>query len=156
MEERDMMFLVESAFRSFCAAPEVLFLDVPGTASDIWALACTIWTIRTGFSPFDISNSWLCEEYAVLNMVYSLGPLPDSYATTWQKYVDARKRGILKMGRHPDRIIDVADPNSDPGFTAHKYQFKPGRQTLSESEDEETKKLTNEMRRKLNYERSYD
>lgn len=80
---------------SHFASPEILFLGTPGYASDVWALACTIWTIRTGSHPFK-SDKWNPLEFAVWNMEYFLGLLPEPYKTSWAKCQTAYKRGYLR------------------------------------------------------------
>ncbi|KAI0012677.1 kinase-like domain-containing protein [Xylariaceae sp. FL0662B] len=79
------------------AAPEILFPGVPGFASDVWALACTIWKIRTGFQPFRPSHQRILES-AVWHLEYFLGPLPEPYKTAWGKCDNALKNSQLEDG----------------------------------------------------------
>jgi serine/threonine protein kinase len=68
-------------------SPELIFNKDAGFGSDLWALGCTLFEIRTGrklFSPFDDED----DEY-LDTMVQVLGKLPEPWwSTTWE----ARRR----------------------------------------------------------------
>ncbi|KAL4922083.1 kinase-like domain-containing protein [Aspergillus aurantiobrunneus] len=64
------------------AAVETLFGSKAGPASDIWALACTMFEIRTGerlFGLFDDNK----DDYFSL-VAEMLGPFPESWWSSWQ------------------------------------------------------------------------
>ena len=145
------------------ASPEVQFVKVPGPPSDVWTLACTIWTMRTGFPPFTWGGLDPIQ-HAIWNMEYFLGPLPDPYETAFDKCSDAQKRGVLKIKRNPEVVLYMADGN-DPGRRAHPYRFDPQHCVSPISspagrpeppEDEDVKNIPDEMRVKLNREYELD
>ncbi len=64
------------------AAPEIIFDGIASKASDVWALACTLFHIRAGF---DIFESFLGgPDEALQDMVRSLGPLPERWWKQWK------------------------------------------------------------------------
>ncbi|RYP49471.1 hypothetical protein DL768_004830 [Monosporascus sp. mg162] len=65
------------------AAPEILFpktVEATGFDSDVWALACTMFEIKTGKSLFHAGSSLrsLVRDFELL-----LGPLPEPYRSAW-------------------------------------------------------------------------
>lgn len=65
------------------AAPEILFGGRPGTGSDIWSLACTLYEIRSDRSFF---GSGMLEGEMfdmVAELELPLGPLPEPYRAFW-------------------------------------------------------------------------
>ena len=131
------------------ASPEVLCAGVPGPAKDIWTLACTIWTMRTGFPPF----TWKYFDFlrhAIGDIEYFLGPLPEPYKTAIEKCEAAQYRGILKI-KNDLRVILYVDEGNDPGSRAHPYQFDPQRSPSPQHpEREEFRNIPDAERVKLN------
>lgn len=64
------------------AAPEVMFDNVASKASDVWALACTIFHMRAGFDIFESYFGGYDE--ALGHMVCTLGKLPYSWWRRWE------------------------------------------------------------------------
>ncbi|OTA55685.1 kinase-like protein [Hypoxylon sp. EC38] len=63
------------------AAPEILFEGVPGPASDIWSLACTIYEVRTHDLLF--ASLWGSGMRDLLGAISSyIGPLPEPYKSS--------------------------------------------------------------------------
>ncbi len=64
-------------------SPELILDKMAGVGSDLWALGCTLFEIRTGrklFSPFDDENDDYLESMALV-----LGKLPEPWwSTTWK------------------------------------------------------------------------
>lgn len=110
--------------KSYCA-PELLFGFHRSTASDIWALGCTIFEIRTGFQLFKYKSVPKRDEMLIA-MVKLLGPLPDEWWDVWeegrewyesQSEMDGRSTRsilyqILETGAH--------DGDSPPHHNTHK------------------------------------
>ncbi|XHG09836.1 hypothetical protein AWENTII_012874 [Aspergillus wentii] len=68
--------------RSYCA-PELLLGEPPSIASDLWALACTLFTIRMGRKIIDLFDNEP-DDYLYF-LVLMLGPLPEPWwSTTWE------------------------------------------------------------------------
>ena len=68
---------------SYCS-PELLLESKASRASDIWALACTIFEIRSGFPLFE---SFVGLSTEILEeMLRILGMPPDSSKSLWEKY----------------------------------------------------------------------
>ncbi|THV48901.1 hypothetical protein BGAL_0222g00210 [Botrytis galanthina] len=98
--------------KSYCA-PEFLFGCYRSVASDIWALGCTIFEIRTGSRLFKYDGIPRRDEMLIA-AVRLLGTFPDEWWDTWkeglkwyrqQTEIDARSTGnildqILKTGTH--------------------------------------------------------
>ncbi|CAJ2501874.1 Uu.00g047270.m01.CDS01 [Anthostomella pinea] len=65
------------------AAPEVMLEDAPGSASDIWSLACTIYEIKTNRTLFESSKGEGVRD-TLDEITRYLGPLPEAYRTSEQ------------------------------------------------------------------------
>lgn len=145
------------------SAPEVLFIGVPGFASDVWALACTIWTIRTDAHPFLTTTDWESIQYAIWNFEYFLGPLPDHYKTAWEKCESALERRWLPLRSPSKRPATKMGFGADNGrhYKPNPLRYIPSSQeTHSLSREDriemEYGHLSNEDRQKLNEERDRD
>ncbi|OTB03596.1 hypothetical protein M426DRAFT_23539 [Hypoxylon sp. CI-4A] len=80
------------------AAPEILLEGVPGAASDIWSLACTIFEIRTGDTLF--AYLWGSTTVNLLNMIASyLGPMPEPYKSAYRRIMTEQ------YGKTPKDIV---------------------------------------------------
>ncbi|RDL35771.1 uncharacterized protein BP5553_06383 [Venustampulla echinocandica] len=87
---------------SYCA-PEIIFHNPAGPASDIWALACTLYEIRSckqvlyaGFGE---------EDDVLLQMVQLFGKLPEPWWSSWEKrHLWFNEEGI------PDKLLDNGMP----------------------------------------------
>lgn len=63
-------------------APETYFDRTAGFASDIWALACLLFEIRTGYTPFD---DWFGSvDQTFKEVVQTLGRFPDPWWAAWE------------------------------------------------------------------------
>ncbi|KAI1415553.1 kinase-like protein [Hypoxylon sp. FL1857] len=86
------------------AAPEVLFEGLPGPASDIWSLACTIYEIKT--HDFLFGSLWGSGLSDLVGAIRDyLGPLPEPYKSNYIKQM------LKYLGRDPD---DVPISDSEP------------------------------------------
>jgi serine/threonine-protein kinase SRPK3 len=63
-----------------CLSPEAIFDHEVGVASDVWALGCLIFKIRSGFELFASFGS-SGPDYAVMQIVKTLGPLPKKWSS---------------------------------------------------------------------------
>ena len=88
-------------------SPELILDNKAGFGSDIWALACTLFEIRTGrklFSPFDDDDTSYLEA-----MTQVLGKLPEPWwSITW---TDRRRLYKDEVDEH-GRVVDVAEPQA--------------------------------------------
>ncbi|CAG8955989.1 hypothetical protein HYFRA_00008845 [Hymenoscyphus fraxineus] len=69
---------IAGSFRS----PELLFDNAIGIGCDLWALACTIYEIRTGVSLFE--NFMDDDDEVIMEMVPLLGKLPEPWWSSWE------------------------------------------------------------------------
>jgi serine/threonine protein kinase len=63
-------------------SPELLLNKTAGLGSDLWALGCTLFEIRTGrklFNTIDVDA-----DDVLYNIVLLLGKLPEPWWTTWE------------------------------------------------------------------------
>lgn len=72
--------------KNYCA-PEFLFKTGRSVRSDVWALGCTIFEIRTGAGLFQYQATSTRDQRLVA-MVDLLGPLPEKW---WDKWKEGRK-----------------------------------------------------------------
>ena len=86
-------------------SPELILDNQAGFGSDIWALACTLFEIRTGrklFSSFDDDDTSYLEA-----MTQVLGKLPEPWwSTTWTDRRRLYKDNVDEQGR----VIDALEP----------------------------------------------
>ncbi|KAK1768084.1 kinase-like domain-containing protein [Phialemonium atrogriseum] len=79
-------------------SPELILDNAAGTGSDLWALGCTLFEIRTGrklFNPFDDDDDTYLDE-----MVQVLGKLPEPWwSTTWAERKRLYKDNTDEQGR---------------------------------------------------------
>ncbi|KAI0139965.1 kinase-like protein [Hypoxylon sp. NC0597] len=87
------------------AAPEILLEGVPGPASDIWSLACTIYEIKTHDILF--ASYWGSGMSKILEVIRSyIGPLPEPYKSVY------RRKLAEYYGRDPgDASISDSGPH---------------------------------------------
>lgn len=86
------------------AAPEVIFEEPAGAASDIWALGCTLCTIRSGQPLFGTLSGK--EDEVISSIIQTLGMLPKPWLDRWK-------------GRHdPDPEL----MSNEDGFPATKFR----------------------------------
>lgn len=72
--------------------PEGIFDSRVALSSDVWALACTLFHIRSSWPLFD--NFLGIDDVVLKHMVETLGKLPDPYWTSW----DARRKWFTETG----------------------------------------------------------
>lgn len=95
----------EPATQVLFVTPEAYFDGDVSFASDVWALACVIFQIRAGVSPFD---AWFDTINPTLKeMVWTLGRLPDPWWDSWEE----RRRSFEENGDvlPADRAEDPTD-----------------------------------------------
>lgn len=63
-------------------APELFFDTIVGVECDLWAVACTIYEIRTGSPPFE--NLVDDDDDVIMQMVPLLGKLPEPRWSSWK------------------------------------------------------------------------
>ncbi|TVY33643.1 Serine/threonine-protein kinase [Lachnellula subtilissima] len=86
-------------------SPELMFDKAVGYSSDIWALGCTLFEIRTGrnlFSPFNDDQ----EDY-LIEMVQMLGPLPEPW---WSVSWENRKKWFADEADSEGRVVATWEP----------------------------------------------
>ena len=138
---------------SYCS-PELLLESKASRASDIWALACTVFEIRSGFPLFESfvgSSTEILEE-----MVRILGMPPEPSNSLWEKYgITIADHAQLDQSTLNDRIREIGmydqEASIDDGDVASKdYHalLEPSRRRISS--DEETD-LADLLRKALDY-----
>lgn len=88
-------------------SPELILDQTAGIASDLWALGCTLFEIRTGrklFSPFDDEDDDYLE-----SIVLILGKLPEPWwSTTWK----GRKRLFKDEADELGHAVSTVEPSN--------------------------------------------
>ena len=146
------------------SAPEILLLGVPGFGSDVWALACTIWDLRTDTHLFYRDHSWNTFRHAVWSIEYFLGPLQEPYKTIWEKCYAAFKRGKLRMKSPSRRPPTRMGFGNDDGqhYKPNPRRYIPPGQSGGAIEETTQRQATaydhipNEVRKQLNEEYDND
>ncbi|KAI9931592.1 hypothetical protein ASPWEDRAFT_37576 [Aspergillus wentii DTO 134E9] len=91
--------------KSYCS-PELLLGEKPSIASDLWALGCTLYGIRTGEKLFNMFDDE-ADEY-IYYMVLMLGVLPEPWwSTTWKD----RRKWFKDEPDSEGRAVQVPDLN---------------------------------------------
>lgn len=78
-------------------SPELLLDKTAGFGSDLWALGCTIFQIRTGRKLFNLFDQEIDD--LLYSMVLLRGPLPEPWWTTWKLRKDIFKDEADAEGR---------------------------------------------------------
>ncbi|KAI0095865.1 kinase-like protein [Daldinia grandis] len=109
------------------AAPEVMFqgTGILGFHSDLWALACTLYEVRTG-SPLFVDLFGPDLRGTIKKIESFLGPLPQQYQTTYMKML----HGIPRVSE-PD--ISGSTSQSDKQTTSSKTGPRSGTLDLDKS-----------------------
>lgn len=96
-------------------APEVLFGALPGKASDMWALACTLYEIRAGSTLF--AGDFGSDYEALEEIVKTLGELPEPLHEKWKKEYEPDEDLVAGSSSLADRIREIGayDEESGPG-----------------------------------------
>lgn len=68
------------------AAPEILFQDLVGPSSDIWALACVLYNLLGNHKLFKSYDG--VRDEVLVEMVRTFGKLPDRWWSRWEKRPD--------------------------------------------------------------------
>ena len=82
-------------------SPELLLDKTAGFGSDLWALGCTLFEIRTGGQLFNTMD--VDADDALYNIVLLLGKLPEPWWTTWE----GRKACFKDEGSANGRAIKI-------------------------------------------------
>lgn len=108
--------------REFCgipkpyAAPELLFGGNPSVSSDIWALTCTLYQIRTSRKLFEVTG-WEDDEMSEIVGAWELplGPLPEPYRTVWYEkgYGQNSTSDDDEIGIEQEHHPDEKDPQTE-------------------------------------------
>ncbi|KAH7133697.1 kinase-like domain-containing protein [Dactylonectria macrodidyma] len=123
-------------------SPELMLDNSMGFGTDLWALGCTLFEIRTGrklFCPFDNDD----EDYLDL-MVQILGKLPEPWWSTtwetrktfWKDELDEQGRAIPTVAEPPppaDGITRIIHPSVAQGARSLTEKLRPGLWYLSEN-----------------------
>ena len=138
---------------SYCS-PELILEGKASRASDIWALACTIFEIRSGFPLFESfvgSSTEILEE-----MVRILGMPPEPSHSLWEKYgINTADHAPLDRSTLNDRIREIGMYDQEPSVHRGDIASKNHHTLLEPSgrritRDEETD-LADLLRKTLNY-----
>lgn len=101
-------------------SPEIVLDQKPGKGSDLWALACTIFAIRTGRKLFNTYDDEV-DDY-LLAVVLLLGKLPEPWWTSWERRKaifedDADDQGrAIKIRRVDESSGEVAPTHTSDGI----------------------------------------
>lgn len=138
---------------SYCS-PELLMESKAGRASDIWALACTIFEIRSGFPLFE---SFVGSAVEILEeMLRILGRPPEPCHSRWEQYritIADHAPSSQSTLSHRVREIGMYDQeasfrNSDVASEDHHTLLEPSRNRISRDEEIE---LVDLLRRALDH-----
>jgi len=141
--------------KAYCA-PELFFKEPRSEASDIWALGCTIFEIRTGTLLFRCRGS-PTKDQVLMSVVEMLGKLPPEWWDLWEKGREWYSNKISNGGGLPQTTlgtlhrdimeIGLHDGDREPFFlkvfgSAITKQSPPSKGlTISEVHDESTTRL---------------
>ncbi|TEY63224.1 hypothetical protein BOTCAL_0157g00070 [Botryotinia calthae] len=110
--------------KSYCA-PEFLFGRYRSVASDIWALGCTIFEIRTGSRLFKYDGIPKRDEMLIAT-VRLLGALPESWWATWKEglqwYKQQTEIDIRSVGNILNQILQTGTHDGDAPPHRHKLR----------------------------------
>jgi len=138
---------------SYCS-PELLLEGTASKASDIWALACTMFEMRSGFPLFE---SFVGSSTEVLKeMVRILGMPPEPSHSLWEKYAitiadHAQLDGSILNNRTREIGIDREESSIHEGDVTsqnHHTLLEPPRRRITRNEAND---LTDLLRRTLDY-----
>jgi len=137
--------------KSYCA-PEFLFNDGRSVSSDIWALGCTIFEIRTGCYLFRYKGA-PSRNQSLIAMIKVLGTLPEFWWDKWEEgrdwYANAIKTGELSdhlKGSLFSKIMEIGIYDGDvrAGSSSKDESLKHSsekRASLPEKSSNDTKRL---------------
>jgi serine/threonine-protein kinase SRPK3 len=141
--------------KAYCA-PEFNFHSLRSRSSDIWALGCTIFEIRTGTSLFRYRGA-PTRDQILISMVQVLGTLPDIWWKQWKEgrnwydveikdggelagnIIGTLFRQIMQIGLHDGDAAAIIRKNSD--FKKAPEEPKATQQSLSDRHRESTNRL---------------
>jgi serine/threonine-protein kinase SRPK3 len=141
--------------KAYCA-PEFNFHSSRSRSSDIWALGCTIFEIRTGTSLFRYRGA-PTRDQILISMVQVLGTLPDIWWKQWREgrnwydveikdggelagnIIGTLFRQIMQIGLHDGDAASITPKNSD--FKNAPEEPKPTQPSLSDRHRESTDRL---------------
>ncbi|KAM0139787.1 hypothetical protein ACHAP3_002846 [Botrytis cinerea] len=110
--------------KSYCA-PEFLFGRYRSIASDIWALGCTIFEIRTGSRLFKYDGIPKRDEMLIAT-VRLLGGFPEAWWTTWKEglqwYKQQTEIDTRSAGNILDQILQTGTHDGDAPPHRHKLR----------------------------------
>lgn len=112
--------------KSYCA-PEFLFGGHRSIASDIWALGCTIFEIRTGSRLFKY-NGIPTKDEMLIATVKLLGTLPDKWWAEWREGLEWYKKQpvittAMRVGDILEQILETGAHDGDvPERTKHNIE----------------------------------
>jgi len=123
---------------SYCA-PEIIFHNPAGPASDIWALACTLFEIRSG--QLLVHAGFGDEDDALLQMVQLFGKLPEPWWSSWEKRdIWFNEEGV------PDKLYHDGKPSARrytlEGILAEGYHYTYFAKGIFSGEEGEKKSFT--------------
>ncbi|CAM1510064.1 Fc.00g003990.m01.CDS01 [Cosmosporella sp. VM-42] len=123
-------------------SPELILENKIGVGTDLWALGCSLFEIRTGrklFDAFDDDDDSYLEA-----MVQVLGKLPEPWwSTTWK---DRKSLYKDKTDEH-GRAVDAVDPTAE----ADSSKTKPSNVSVHPSGAEGARSLLDKLRPGLSY-----
>ncbi|KAK7754312.1 hypothetical protein SLS62_003605 [Diatrype stigma] len=110
-------------------SPEVILKKTAGVGSDLWALGCTLFEIRTGRKIFNVFDD---EDDDYLDaMVQVLGPLPEPWwSTTWQRRKAIYRDTPDSQGR---AVAIMSNPNWAEGLGTTHPSVAEGARSLQET-----------------------
>ncbi len=107
--------------QSYCS-PELVFDKTAGVGSDLWALGCTLFEIRTGRKLFDTFDGDVDDH--IYMMVLILGKLPEPWWSAWGAHKDSfeeepdsegraiKTNEFTKETQSPTGQADIPEPRS--------------------------------------------
>lgn len=143
--------------KAYCA-PEFYFHSPRSRSSDIWALGCTIFEIRTGTSLFRYKGT-PTRDQILISMVQVLGTLPDIW---WKRWKEGRNwydveikdggelagnligtlfRQIMQIGLHDGDAATSPSTRKNSDFKKVSEEEKPLQPSSSEMHRDSTNRL---------------
>ncbi|KAF4240583.1 hypothetical protein CNMCM6457_007161 [Aspergillus fumigatiaffinis] len=144
-------------------SPELVLENTPGFGSDLWALGCALFEIRTGRKLFDMFDD--DDDSHLFHMVETLGALPEPWwSTTWKHRKEFFKDEPDLLGQavlvdalaKEQSDLSVERPSIELALRRglHYWDLGPGEKFSREIPPDEIEQLADLLKKILQYEPS--